>query len=206
MSNKDEIKGQIYDSEVIPGEPMEAITIDDKDFKEYKKGMGVSNKTLSNRNLIEERNGSHVPNEKELRIVADYAITGSYAKTAERYCVYPGTVRSMVSRNPLEYQHFSKLIRKKLSKSFKNLISLSTQVLEDRLISYPDNFKPLELNAIFGTAYEKLRAELNLPDKIVKVEGEEGMRNLIDNIDKELSIYEHENKNTEDSSSATSTA
>jgi len=205
MSKKDDIRENIYDADVS-GEKMESITIEEGDFKEYKKGIRSSTKPLKDKQLIEERNSKHVPDEKELRIVADYAISGSYAKTAERYCISSGTVRNIVTRNPLEYQHFTKLIRKKLSKSFKNLIALSTQALEDRLIESPDSFRPLELNAIFGTAYEKLRAELNLPDKIVKVEGEEGMRNLIDNIDKELKVLEHETENPENSSSTTSTA
>lgn len=105
------------------------------------------------------KKGVPIDNEKIAEVIASYALTNSYNKTAHECGISDKTVKKIIENNPKEYEKKKELF----SESANRIINKSLKLIEDRIDTAMHNQS--ELESIIQMVWKQDKKELNETQK-----------------------------------------
>lgn len=165
-----------------------------KTAEEMAKDLMIKAKTLQSRTMkttpvltkrTEERK-VQVNHQKIGQIVAYYAVTHNFKKTGEEFGILKETVQTIVEENPELYRKFERIKNASLAETLANIVKSAGAEIARRLTVLPEELKTYDLNTLFGTAIDKLWRMEGRPDRIIKFEQVDDIKNIISQIEEEF--------------------
>lgn len=122
------------------------------------------------------------PSSKHLQVIAYYVATSSLKKTSKEFGCSEQTVKSYVDRFPHMYNKFLRIHKTSMEDLLENIVKKSCAEIDKRLTTTPNYVKVATLSNVMSVALDKLWKVQGKADKVVKFEGTDDIKSILDEI------------------------